>query len=113
MEKIVTSGRLLFAVSITAFGAENLICARFGQPVMPVMPFVPGNPFLAYFVGVALLAAGLSLAANKRARLSAILLGILFLLCVLLFEISRVAAAPLSVGIRTISLRRWQCPARL
>jgi uncharacterized membrane protein len=100
-DEIVKQGRLLFAVAITAFGAEHLICARFGQAVVPVIPWIPANPILAYLTGFALVSAGLSIAINRRARLAAILLGILFLLCVLVLQISRVAVSPLDVGVRT------------
>ena len=101
MEKIIKQGRLLFGIAITAFGVENLICARFGLAVRGV-PWFPGNPFLAYLTGIPLLAAGLRIAVHVRARLTAILLGILFLLYVLLLEVSKVAANPMNVGTRTI-----------
>jgi uncharacterized membrane protein YphA (DoxX/SURF4 family) len=101
MDNILKQGRLLFAIAIVAFGVENIVWARFGEAMVPVMPWVPGNPFLAYLTGVALFAAGLSIAANLRARLAAILLGMLFLVCVLFLQISRVAPHPLDVGIRT------------
>jgi len=101
LEKIIKQGRLLFGIAITAFGVENLICARFGLAVRGV-PWFPGNPFLAYLTGIPLLAADLSIAAHVRARLTAILLGILFLLSALLLEVSKVAANPMSVGTRTV-----------
>ena len=101
MDQIVKQGRLLFAIAIMAFGVENLICARFGQAVVPVIPWVT-RPFLAYLVGIVLLAAGLSIAANLRARLAAILLGIVFLLCLLAFPLPRAIASPLDIGFRTI-----------
>src|SRR5208337_266599 len=101
MDIILKQGRLLFAIAIMVFGVLNVICAHFQQAMLPVIPWVPGNQFLAYFTGVALLMAGLSIAANFRTRLAAILLGMLFLLCVLLLQIARVAALPLDVGVRT------------
>jgi uncharacterized membrane protein YphA (DoxX/SURF4 family) len=101
MEKIFTLGRLLFAVAITAFGVEHLLRAYFEQEVAFFIAWVPGNPFLAYLTGIAVLAADLSIAANIRARLAAILLGILFLLCVLLLFVPSVAAHPFGVSIRT------------
>jgi uncharacterized membrane protein len=101
MDQIVKQGRLLFAVAIMAFGVENLICARFGQAVVPVIPWVT-RPFLAYVVGIAFLAAGLSIAANLRAQLAAIFLGVVFLLCLLAFPLPRAIASPLDIGFRTI-----------
>jgi|HubBroStandDraft_1064217.scaffolds.fasta_scaffold63819_2 hypothetical protein len=97
MEKIVNYGRLLFAVAIAAFGIQDLICARLGLAVRGI-PWFPQDQFSEHLTGVALLAAGLSIAFNIRARLTAVLLGVLFLLSVLLFETPLVAAQPLSVG---------------
>ena len=101
MKKIAGSGWFIFAIAITVFGAENVICARYGEAVAPVIPFLPGNPLLGYVTGIALLAAGLSIATKIKARLAAILLGALFFLCVLFLQISRVAASPLDVSVRT------------
>jgi uncharacterized membrane protein YphA (DoxX/SURF4 family) len=108
MEKIVKQGKLLFAVAIAAIGAENLICAHVSQPVfaknppvVPVIPFVPAIPFLVYPVGIALLAAGLSIAANIRPRSAAILLGFFFLLCVLVLFMPKAIASPLDLNVRT------------
>jgi hypothetical protein len=101
MENIIPTGQLLFGIAIAAFGVEDLICARLGLTV-PGVPWFPGNPFLAFLTGIVLLAAGLSISANIRARLTATLLGILFLFYVLLLEVPQVAAAPMSVGIRTV-----------
>jgi uncharacterized membrane protein len=102
MEKIVTKGQLIFGLAITGFGIENLICAHFGLAVRGV-PWFPGNPLMAYLIGAVFIAAGLSIAANVQARLPAILLGYLFLLYVLLFEIGKVAANPLDVSVRTVA----------
>lgn len=98
---IIRIGQFLFGIAITAFGVENLICARLGLTV-PGVPWFPANPFLAYLTGIVLLAAGVSIAANIRARLTATLLGILFLLYVVLLEVPQVAAEPMSVSIRTV-----------
>jgi uncharacterized membrane protein len=101
MEKIITRGQLLFGIAIVAFGVENLICAHLRLTVRGVSWF-PGNPVLGYLTGIALLAAGLSIAANIRARLTAILLGILFLLYVLLIELPLVVAKPMGLSVRTV-----------
>jgi uncharacterized membrane protein YphA (DoxX/SURF4 family) len=101
MEKIIAKGQLLFGIAIVVFGVEGLICAHLGLTVSGV-PWFPASPFLGYLTGIALLAAGLSIVANFRTRLTAILLGILFLLYVLLLEASQVVAEPTSVGVRTI-----------
>ena len=106
MEKIIQQGRLLFGIAIAASGVEGVICAHLGLTVRGV-PWFPSNPFLAYLTGIALLLAGLCIVANVRARVVAILLGILFLLYVLLAELPLVAASPKDLGARTIFLRPW------
>ena len=101
MEKIIVQGRLLFGIAILAYGVENFFCAHLGLTVRGV-PWFSTNPLVAYPTGVVLVAAGLSIVTGVRARTTAILLGILFLLYVLLFELSAVAARPMSVGVRTV-----------
>ena len=81
MDRLFKSGRYVFAASIFAFGAENLILAHLKQDVVPVMPWVPGFQPLAYLTGLALAAAGICIAANLRPRLVSILLGLFFLVC--------------------------------
>jgi hypothetical protein len=81
VEAIVKQGRLIFAIALIAFGVQYFVWARSAGPAFPVIPFVPAIPWLAYFTGAALLAAGICIAANIRARVAAILFGILFLLC--------------------------------
>jgi uncharacterized membrane protein YphA (DoxX/SURF4 family) len=102
MEAIIKQGQLLFAVAVMASGAEHLVCARFGLAVRYIIPWVPGNSFLAYSIGFALFAAGLNIAINRKARLVAFLLGFVFLGCVLFIWVPRAAARPLSGSVRTV-----------
>jgi uncharacterized membrane protein YphA (DoxX/SURF4 family) len=101
MDKIIHQGQLLFAVAVAASGAEQLICAGFRLATGYIIPWLPGNSFFAYVLGVMLLAAGLSIATNKMARVWAFLLGFGFLVCVLLIWLPEVVAHPASGTIRT------------
>jgi uncharacterized membrane protein YphA (DoxX/SURF4 family) len=105
MDRVVAPGRLLFAVAIAAFGAEHLIRAQLGvdgvHAGIPVIPWIPANPILAYLTGVALLAAGVSLAAGVKPRLAAAFTGAFFYACVVLLQVSRLAADPSNGGVRT------------
>ena len=101
MKTIIKQGQLVFGVAIAAFGVEGLICVRLDLKVRGI-PWFPENQFLAYLTAIALLAGGLCIVVNFRVRLTATLLGILFLLYVLLLEIHRVAAEPMSVSVRTV-----------
>ena len=52
MDKIFQAGRILFAVSIAAFGFQNMKWAGDGGPVMRILPWLPASPLLAYLVGI-------------------------------------------------------------
>jgi hypothetical protein len=108
MDEVVKHGKGLFAIAIAALGVENLICARVSQvvftnnpPAVPILPFVPPIPFLVYLVGIALLAAGVCMAANIRPCFAAILLGCFFLLWVLVLLGPKAVARPHDLNIRT------------
>jgi uncharacterized membrane protein len=77
---------------------EHALCGWFsvvsqstfqGETVASVITWVPAYPWLIYLNGFALLAAGLCLAGKVRPRLTATLLGILFLMFVLFLEAPR------------------------
>jgi uncharacterized membrane protein len=102
MEKLTTPGRLIFAIAIAAFGVEAIVCARSGGDFLPVIPWLPAKPSVAYLSGSGLLAVALCLALNVRPRLAAILLGVLFLCCGLLLQVPKAVASPFDIGIRTL-----------
>ena len=92
IEKLVVLGRVFFAAPLALFGAEHLAGARFIMQVVP--PWMPARIFWVYFVGVALIAAALSIVLMERVRLSGTLLGIMFFLFVLMLHLPNVAANP-------------------
>jgi uncharacterized membrane protein YphA (DoxX/SURF4 family) len=102
MQQIVAQGRFFFAIALMASGTEQLICARSALPVRYIIPWAPGNSFLAYVVGIVLLTAGLSIAIYRKARLSALILGALFLACAAAIWVPKAVASPLSGSIRTV-----------
>jgi hypothetical protein len=84
-------GRLLFAVPLVVFGVQHFLYAHFIATLIP--SWIPGHLFWAYFVGVAFVAAALSIGTHIKAGLAATWLGIMFLLWVLVLHLPRVAAA--------------------
>jgi uncharacterized membrane protein len=80
-------GRILFAIGIAAFGAQYLLHGRYLGGLPPVPPWAPGGFIGAYLVGVFLIVAAVSIAAQWNARLFAALLGTLFLLCVVFLHL--------------------------
>ncbi len=98
MDGILRQGRILFAIGMLALGMEHIVCAWFGvvnkavfpgETVFSVIPWVPAYPWLAYSIGIALIAAGALIIVEVRPRLVATLLGILFLAFVVLLEARR------------------------
>jgi uncharacterized membrane protein YphA (DoxX/SURF4 family) len=101
IDSILKQGRLLFAASLAALGVVNLACAHTTDVFLPVIPWVPASPWLGWLTGLSLILAGVSILVNIGARVAATFAGILFLLCDLALQISRVAASPWDVGVRT------------
>src|SRR5260370_16778479 len=91
-ESLVRPGRVLLAVAMLVFGVQYFLYGRFVGGVPPVPASAPGNPPWAYLAGIALIAAGLGIAIRKTARSSAMLLGMLFFLCVAFLHLPALAA---------------------
>lgn len=92
MNKLATPGRILFAIPILVFGIQYFIYGRFQGGLPPVPPWAPGGAVLAYLTGAILVVAGISLATNIQARLSATLLGIFFFLCFAVLHTMRLSS---------------------
>jgi uncharacterized membrane protein len=90
--RLATVGRYMVAVSLVIFAVQHFMYADFVATLVPA--WIPRHLFWAYFTGAAFVAAALSLAAGKMVRLSAGLLGLMFLLWVLVLHTPRVAASP-------------------
>src|ERR1700690_4161440 len=94
-------GRLIFALAIVCLGVEHFFFAHFTEPSVPIIPWVPAYPWLAYLTGSFLIAAGLTIVSGKKVRPAAILLGLLFLVCELFIQVPKMVVHPLDLGIRT------------
>lgn len=75
-----TLGRLVFALSLAGFGLQYLRFGHFARGLPPIPPWTGGGEHGAYVVGLVLLATSASIAANWRGRISAMVVGSLFLL---------------------------------
>ena len=80
-------GRILFAIGIAAFGAQYLLYGHYLGGLPPVPPWAPGGSIGAYLTGVFLIVAAVAIAVQWNARLFAMLLGALFLFCVVFFHL--------------------------
>ena len=109
LNRISELGRMIFGTAIVALGAEHLVCANMAvQPfpaqfhaiVIPVIPWIPAHPWLAYVTGAALLVAGSSMLMNVRARAGALLSGGILLGADLILHLPRMLVVPQNWGLR-------------
>src|SRR5579864_1049388 len=103
LDKIVALSNLCFAIPLAVFGALHLSGVEFVLPVVP--SYMPWRLFWAYFVGVALLAAALSIATRIQVRWSGLLFGIMMLLFVVTLDIKGALAHPRDRFVWTYVLR--------
>jgi len=89
-------GRLLFSLAITGIGIETLICSYVSSyspgpyyKIVPVIPWLPAIPILAYLVGAILVLCGAGLLFQRTLVVSSITLGAVMLLCGLAFDLPR------------------------
>ena len=85
LDKVVAFGRICYAAPLAVFSGEHMASARDIMQGVPV--YMPARLFWAYFVGVCLIAASLSIALNIQVRWSGTLLGIMFTLFVVMLDI--------------------------
>jgi uncharacterized membrane protein YphA (DoxX/SURF4 family) len=92
VSRLCTAGRLAFAIALVVFAVQHFLYARFIAMLIPA--WIPGRLFWAHFVGVAFVGAAVAIAAKVQGRLTAVLLGTMFILWVLVLHLPRVAATP-------------------
>jgi uncharacterized membrane protein len=90
LNQMAAVSNVCFAIPLAAFGAEHFAEAR---SIMQMVPdYVPGHLFWAYFVGVALIAAALSIATKILVRWSGLLFGIMMFLFVAMLDLPAAVA---------------------
>jgi hypothetical protein len=92
LDKVVALSNLCFAAPLAVFGALHLSDVASVLPIVPA--YMPWRLFWAYFFGVALVAASLSIATNIQVRWSGLLFGIAMFLFVAMLIIPGVVASP-------------------
>ncbi|HEV2488919.1 MAG TPA: hypothetical protein VGT03_03860 [Candidatus Acidoferrales bacterium] len=127
---LLSSGRVVFSLAIIGFGIETLVCAHrtiylyplASNPrfkVVPVLPFLPPIPLLAYLFGIILAVCGFGLLSRRALRASSLIVGRLMLAGAAGLNAPRYAAIPGSIGLRTlvfeplaIAALAWLLPGR-
>ncbi|MFZ0703156.1 MAG: hypothetical protein WAN10_05435 [Candidatus Acidiferrales bacterium] len=112
-DAMLSSGRPIFALAIIGLGVETLICAQraiflYRLPshpqfkVVPVLPFLPPIPWLAYAFGAVLVLCGIGILFPRTLKPSATVVGNLMFLGAVLLNAPRNAIIPGSMGLRTV-----------
>ena len=97
---LVTVGRFFVAIPAVFFGVEHFLHPEFapGVPLKKIIPvWVPGRLPWAYLAGTVLVAAGVALIVNKKARMAATCLGMMILLLVLFVYLPILVASPTDI----------------
>ncbi|PJB00597.1 MAG: DoxX family protein [Ignavibacteriales bacterium CG_4_9_14_3_um_filter_30_11] len=82
MKQLTTTvARVLFAIPFLVFGLMHLM--KGGDMAGYVPSFIPGGVFWVYLVGLALIAASVSIFIQKKAKLACLLLAIMLMVFVL------------------------------
>lgn len=92
LDKVVALGNLCFAAPLAVFGALHVSNVGFVLPIVP--SYMPWRLFWAYFVGLALLTASLSIATKIQVRWSGLLFGIMMFLFVAMLMIPGALSNP-------------------
>jgi uncharacterized membrane protein YphA (DoxX/SURF4 family) len=104
LDKLLLFGPLFYAAPLAAFGTEHF---TFADGVASLIPaWIPWHLFWAYFLGVAFIAAALSLVTGIQARLSATLLALTFFLFVALMDAPAWAHNPRDRFAAALALRQ-------
>jgi uncharacterized membrane protein len=104
VDKIMTLGRLFFAIPMAVFGSEHFTATASVAALVP--SWIPWHTFWVYLVGVAFICAGLSIAVLVQARLAAALVGMTLLIFVLVIDIPAVVAHPHNRFFWALALRQ-------
>jgi uncharacterized membrane protein len=91
LDKIVALTNLCFAVPLAVFGAEHLSAGQFMTNMVP--SYLPWHLFWIYFIGLALIAAALSIGTKLQVRWSGLLFGIMMFLFVAMLHFPRAIAS--------------------
>ena len=105
IDKIVALTYLCFAIPLAVFGAEHLSSQ---QSMLALVPsYMPWRMFWVYFVGVALIAASLSIATKRQVRWSGLLFGAMMFLFVAMLHLPGAVTAggriPWTIVVREMS----------
>jgi len=103
LDKVVALGYMCFAMPLAVFGALHLSAAPGLATMVP--SYMPCKLFWAYFVGVALIAASLSIATKIQVQWSGLLFGCMMFIFVATMDLPGTLAKPHDRIIWTLMMR--------
>ncbi|HEY0677974.1 MAG TPA: hypothetical protein VGD17_06800 [Chitinophagaceae bacterium] len=83
MEKLINTGKYLFAIAIGAFGLLEIVTGSTPGEFMPLPKEMPGSSLLAYITGIIFIVAGALILLGKMAKTAATSVGLLFIILLL------------------------------
>src|SRR5277367_2481099 len=92
LDKVVALGNMCFAMPLAVFGALHLSAAQGLSTMVPA--YMPWHLFWAYFVGVALITASLSIATKIQVQWSGFLFGCMMFLFTAMMIVPGLVADP-------------------
>ena len=92
LDKFIPFAGIFTSITMILFGVDHFLYADFVVKLMPV--WIPGTLFWTYFAGVALIGAGIAIILKIKLKLSAILLGVMIFLWLIMLHIPRAIADP-------------------
>ncbi len=102
LEATANFGRLLVAVSLAVFGVQHFMYHGLVASLIP--SWMPARVFLAYFAGAAFIAAAVSFATGKLARLAGLALALVFLIFIVTLHAPLVAHSLYSANLWSSAL---------
>lgn len=90
--KLIVLGKFPLAIMVFLFGIDHFIYVQYVASLVP--SWIPGHIFWTYFAGAALVAAGVGIILNLKARLAATMLGVMLFIWVIILHIPRAVADP-------------------
>jgi len=95
-------GRWFFAVAIVAFGIQNFYYTGYLKGLELTPEWAPFHTFWAYLDGALLIAGGVAIAIQKKARLGALLIAAVYFASVVLLRFPRIPLTMHSIPERTV-----------
>lgn len=103
---MLTTARFVIAITVTVFGFEHFLYPNVAPGIPQESPtvaiaipsWIPGHAFWAYVTGAILIACGVSLLANRQARLAATVLRLTLLVLTLFVYVPLTIAKPSDIG---------------